>query len=732
MNQENIYQGTPFRPQNSSGAGSSEEGRMSPLNLLQMILHRWQIVLLCMLLGALTSILYIQYATPIYKAEADMEMSVRQPRVLKSEVMVDDSNLSRDEGVVFYTRFAKFKSPAMEKLATEEYFKRYPEDESSDPKLGVSRELLAMLIREVQWSKDPQANIVTVSYNNPSPEFAAKLVNVLTHCAGLLMMQENKAQSDKAVEWLVVLVKEKQASLDEVDRKLADLREELHLNSLQQRKSVLDQSLATVSAEREVLISTLASRKTVYEFVKQMQGTDPNLEILPPGLPKEEQLNELIQAWRSAREELMLMAGRYTEIHPEYRRAAEAEARMRSQLDQFVNLSAKAVENEIELLDKQVEQINGRIEAIKTESLELEQEIVSGNRQLQRLESERAVANASYQSVLKREEEARLAADENMAFTKVIKDAGIPAVPVSPRKPFVMVVGVFLGGAVGCTIALLIAFLLDNINSVSDLRALKLNILGVVPAQKKMDSRGELATIGLRDKFNQIVEIFAGMNALFSADRYAGQTKVLVMCSVMPGEGKTVCACNMAISSALNGARTLLIDGDLRRPQVANIFGCDETHPSLLEWMYNGDDTLDHEALISHCEIDNLDIISSRPFSEINPAELLGRRRLADLITWAREEYDRIIIDSPPLGPVGDALILANRADSVVLVCRIGNTRKRLLKFALNRLQELDANLLGCIANDVSYSLVGMFSGAEGYGHGYGYGHGSYKAYGRD
>ena len=206
---------------------------------------------------------------------------------------------------------------------------------------------------------------------------------------------------------------------------------------------------------------------------------------------------------------------------------------------------------------------------------------------------------------------------------------------------------------------------------------------------------------------------------------------MLLVCSVMPGEGKTVSACNLAISSALNGMRTLLIDGDLRRPQLINIFNIVEEHPSLLEWLSNGKDELSHEQLISKDIIENLDVIISRPIKEINPAELLGRGQLAELLAWARDHYDRVIIDSPPLGPVGDAQVFANHADSLIMVSRIGKTRRRALRFALARFQETDASVLGCIANDVPHSLSGLFGGAEGYGYAYGY-NGSYKSYGRD
>jgi capsular exopolysaccharide synthesis family protein len=195
----------------------------------------------------------------------------------------------------------------------------------------------------------------------------------------------------------------------------------------------------------------------------------------------------------------------------------------------------------------------------------------------------------------------------------------------------------------------------------------------------------------------------------------------------MPGEGKTVCACNLAISSALNGMRTLLIDGDLRRPQLNHIFSIDEKHPSLLEWLSKGGGGLTHGQLVTKDIIQNIDVISSRPLQEMNPAELLGRSQLSDLLRWARENYDRVIIDSPPLGPVGDAQVFANHVDSLIIISRIGKTRRRLMRFALARFQETEAPLLGCIVNDVPHSLAGLFSGAEGYSYAYGYSS-SYKS----
>ncbi len=691
-----------------------------------MVLHHWLVVVLFTILGGLAGILYIMRATPVFEAEAQMEMSVRRPRVIQNDSVLEDSSGVRDTDIIFNTRFAKFKSPAMEQLATQEYFKKYPEDEKE-----ISRGLLAYLIRDVYWRKDPKANIVRVSYDSSDPEFAARLVNMMTHCAGVLMMQENQALSDEAVKWLISQVEEQRESLEEVEKQLASMRKDLQLDSLQQRKTALGASLSAVSQEREALISTLSSRETIYDFVSGLKDTDPNLEVLPTGLPKEQELNELIGAWRAANNELLLVADRYTKIHPEYRKAAEKEARAKARLDQFISLSSKAVLNEIKLLKQQVKQVDERIAKMKSELLDLGTELEEGMQRLQRLERKRDASDNAYQNMLRRMEEARLSADEDMAYTKVIRKASVPQVPVSPQKMKALVSSVFLGLLAGSALALLLAFGMDRIEAVNDLKALGLNILGSIPPQKEADSREALATVGLRDSFSHIVEIFAGINSLISSDKYIGRTKVLLINSAMPGEGKTVSACNLAISSALNGARTLLIDGDLRRPQLAKVFNVDDAHPSLLEWLSGGGNQLGHHQLVCKRIIENMDVITSRPLGKINPAELLGRNRLAELLDWAREHYDRVIIDSPPIGPVGDAQVLGNYSDSVIMVSRIGKTRRRALKFALARFHEIDAHVLGCIANDVPHSLSGLFGGAEGYGYAYGYGK-DYKSYGRD
>ena len=706
--------------------GEEEEAGIDLLKLIRILLRRWLTVLIFLVIGGLGAFLYIQQATPVYRAASEMEMSVRRPKVINSQAIYrDESSSAQDSDAIINTRFAKFRSPAMETMAVEEYRKRHPADEI--PRV----QLVNYMRRNVGWSKDRKANIVRVFAESPDPKFAAQLVNTLSYCSGALMIQENQAQSDGAVQWLNAQVEERRAALDKVEKQLGEIRANVKIDSLTQRKDALGRALGEVAAEKSAVEIRLASRKTTYDFVLEINREKVDFEKLPTGLPKEVEFNALVAKWRTARDELNAAAEVYTDEHPDFQRMQSEVSHTRQDVLSFIEVSAVAVKNEIRLWERQLAQLEKRVGSMEEQAAALELKLLSGEQRLTSLERQRDAADDAYRAVLQRTEQARMSADETTAFINVIREAEIPRNPIRPRKLMVLALGLMIGTGLGVLMAFLMEYWADRIELVSDLKDLGLNIIGTIPTQKKVESRSALATIGLKDKFSHVFEIFCGINTLISSPRYKDRTNVMLVCSVMPGEGKTISACNMAISAAMNDTKTLLIDGDLRRPRLANVFEISDDHPSLLEWLSSSDDSLDFTHLVNSEVHPNLDIITSRPSRQINPAELMGRARLEELIDWAREHYDRVIIDSPPIGLVGDTQALANQADSVIIVSRLKQTKKRALKFALGRLIELDATVLGCIANDVPHSLSGMFQGGGDYSYGSGR-NGSYKSYGQD
>lgn len=705
------YGGSPYY--GADGSSGDFHG-VSFQRVLRIVFRQWKVIVLVALIGFALGFLSLRMTTPLYRAVSEIEMSVRRPRIVQSDAVYEER--SRDD-VIINTRFAKFRSPPMEDLVVKNYLTKYPHQD-------VSERLLRQTIRSsVSWSKDNKANIVRVSVVSSDPEFAARLANTLSVSAGELMIRENQALSDGAVKWLQGQVEEQRTNIDKVEAESSHVRQEVQLDALTQRKEALGASLVALSTEYSNQQNQLAKAQTQCDFLKKFQEKTPNLETLPEGLPRQQLLSELIARWRAADEAFRSAAGRYTELHPAY---TEAETRLqsaRNQLAAFTQTLTQTLDNQIRLLKQQNEQVKARMNAVETESLELEKKLVQGQQQLSRLDRKHVVADNAYKALLKRMEEARLAADETMAFTKVLREASVPGRPFSPDPVRKLALALLFGLAAGIALACLIELWVDEISAVSELEGMGLSIVGVIPQQKETSSRGDLAVVGLRDKFSSMFELFAGFTAMLTSDRFRDQTRVLLINSAIPGEGKTICACNLAVSAALNGARTLLIDCDLRRPQLSKIFNIGEEHPSLLEWLSDDTHQLKYEELINRGVHKNLDLITSRPLHGVNPAELMGRGHIQDLILWARKNYDRVIIDSPPFGLAGDVQILANEVDSVLLVSRIGLSRRGALKHAVKRLKEMDVAILGVIANDVTLNFCSKISG--------GYHYSQYVSYGK-
>ncbi|MCL6633657.1 MAG: CpsD/CapB family tyrosine-protein kinase [Alicyclobacillus herbarius] len=184
----------------------------------------------------------------------------------------------------------------------------------------------------------------------------------------------------------------------------------------------------------------------------------------------------------------------------------------------------------------------------------------------------------------------------------------------------------------------------------------------------------------------------------------AEETKVILVTSSEPGEGKTSTICNLAIVTAQSGKRVLLLDADLRKPQVHQRF-----EASNLDGLSNlliQERKLDQCVL--HSGIPNLFLLPSGPIPP-NPSEMLASKGFADLIQWARSEFDYVYIDAPPVLAVTDALILTRIADGTVLVVDAQHTNRNFAQKAVGMLQQVEARILGVVLNRVPRKSEGYY-----------------------
>ena len=181
--------------------------------------------------------------------------------------------------------------------------------------------------------------------------------------------------------------------------------------------------------------------------------------------------------------------------------------------------------------------------------------------------------------------------------------------------------------------------------------------------------------------------------------------KVIMLTSTMPDEGKSETSSQLAISMAQTEGRVLFIDADIRKSVLVSRFGFGQQIYGLTQYL-TGQKLLGD--ILYHTNLPNLDIIFSGPMAP-NPAELLGEDAFARLVEWARNEYDTIIIDTPPLGSVIDAAIISQRCDGAILVVESGAHSYRLVQKAKNQLERTGCRILGAVLNRVDMAGSGYY-----------------------
>lgn len=306
------------------------------------------------------------------------------------------------------------------------------------------------------------------------------------------------------------------------------------------------------------------------------------------------------------------------------------------------------------------------------------------------------------------------ASDPSAAPIKaVISDAALlPTSPVSPRP----VVNIGLGAVLGLLVGLALATLrerLDTTIKTTDVlhEVTGAALLGIVHYDSGAARRPLVTEL---ESHSPRLESFRVLRTNLQFVDVDAQSKIFAITSPLPGDGKSTTAINLSITLAQAGRRVLLLEADLRRPRVADYLSLEPTVglTTVLIGLADIDDVIQPFGSVA-----GLDVIASGAMPP-NPAELLQSNAMKRLLTDLRTRYDIIIIDAPPILPVTDAALLASVADGAILVVHHGKTTRDQTLQAKQRLDSVEAKLLGTVMNFVPNR------GADRYGYGYGYGYG--------
>jgi succinoglycan biosynthesis transport protein ExoP len=305
----------------------------------------------------------------------------------------------------------------------------------------------------------------------------------------------------------------------------------------------------------------------------------------------------------------------------------------------------------------------------------------------------------------------------------LVTPAVAPAAPSSPKPAQDGVLGLLIGLVLGLAAAFLRDSLDDSLSSKEETEHITgAPVLAVVPMVNSWKKRSKPLLVSITSPSSPAAEAY---RSLRTSLQFAGQERelrMILVTSPSASEGKTSTLANLGAVFAQAGHRVVLVSCDLRRPRLGQFYGIDES-AGLTSVMLGQAELTDVVQAIGGQP--NLWLLPAGPLPH-NPAELLNGHRAQEIFATLRQHFDLVLIDSPPVVPVTDAVILSKDADATLLIVAAGQTKHAHLKRAAEKLRQVDAPIVGVVLNETTRQA------GSSYGSAYGYGYGSYSSYAPD
>lgn len=724
------YYGRMGGEDSEQNSGDSFLGPLSIRRIIRIILQKWPTLVVAVLLGLGAGFAYFKAAPSMYKTSAIIEMQIKRQRIMNTaDVVLNSPDTQGSTEEIFNTRLAMLRSYPVIKLVVERIRAEYPA-----LKLIEDSELNGILISNVDFTLRRRSRLVIITVTHTNPEIAQSVANAYAYTVESYSSDANKEQSEAGVAWLKSTAESRRHDLDRADAAVLKFKTDNKLGLLKgQNESLLlanreiTSDIARAESHRTRLTELLAT-------LTDIQNDPTKITSLPESVPRIDEIKAIQKTITECVTQRDLMLTHYTDKNPDVVRLNSRIDALNEQFKETVWRSRETAAANLDLMTKQIEALKQKKDENVGLQSEINVQISEVENKLKQLIREQNNAATSYQRILSRMEEARIATDDSSATVRVIEEARLPSHPFSPNPKVAFTAGPAVGFIIGFLFILVLDRIEDNITSSDDIeRHMGTRVLSILPHVPRV-KRNELVTLAVDKKFSRFSEAFAGLRGLLDSPRYIESSKVIMCVSTQPEEGKTVTSSNLASSYAMAGKKTLLIDFDMRRPRIGRMFGkaddIDRKH-SLIDVLANGDISM-FEGLPVSSGYDNLDLIMSRPSSHFSPASVIGSDMLPKLFDFVRNRYEHVIIDTPPFGLVSDVLSIGPFCDSAIIVCRPERSKFKVVRHALLSLLESGTKVIGAVVNDVPFSGGSSFSSSyNGYSSSYGYGKYGYGGYGK-
>ena len=637
----------------------------------------------------------------LYTAGATVEVLRSDPVVMKVQE-VRDSELRGPEDLLTHLRVFE-SSTITEKVAdrltpeeTKTFMAPYEKGRNSDPLTPAS-----VLFENRKVNPIRMTRLIQVTYSHPDPELAARIANLFVEEFTNYNSRWRMDESLKAVEDLKVRADQQTKKVHELATNLHAYKESNNMVSLDQRKDIVTEKLKALNLEVTRATTQMKQseiRRNQMQEYRDRKADLTELEFIA-SLPL---VQDLLRQEASQKVLVAQLAQRYKFKHPKMLEAVQSLTQTQTELQHALDSAATKIGNEYESSRRQQEQARADLAAQETEALKVDRLSVD----YQSVEDELHVNEQLLATIMGRMRETTMSAAIETQNSRVVDRARRPIEASSPKVALNLGIGAFAGLVLGLVFALIIANLDDRVKSSYDVESvIGLPLLGVVPRISKQDAlaKAQIASNGA-DPF--AAEAFLTIHSNLRLHHPGRDAQVLLVTSSMPGEGKSFISSNLALTLAAHGEKTILVDCDLRKPNVHRSLGV-ENRNGVIDFCLKNTPLA---GLIVTAIARNLDVLPAGGRAQ-NPTQILNSDRFESLLTELRQRYDRIILDTPPLAAVSDALIVLPFVDGSIFAVHFNKVPRKAAQHSARRLQETEVPCVGAVLNGVNPSQSGYYYG---------------------
>ena len=550
--------------------------------------------------------------------------------------------------------------------------------------------LLNFFLDNLTVSSRRDSNIIDVSFLSPSRQLSQDAVNRLMSEFIKWKMDQKVTASNQARQYLMMQIDRAKINLEEAEEKQNKFARDAGIVSMDARLNSVFRQLEDINTALGQAEAEYIAKETQYIQAKK-DGPESLPQVLNSTL-----INDLKSEYARHRSEYEQLRETFHEEYPEVKtvksRMDSLQARINSESQKILD----SMEHDYLSIRSKVESLRAHLEMNKKKALDLNERATQYTIMAREVETNKVI----YQSLLERAKEIESMAGISPTNIQIVDKASLPIFPAKPNVPRNLMLAIVIGLMAGIGCAFLMEYFADTITNpdqISD--RFQIPILGVIPLEN-MPPNTPVERVFSNNPHSSMSEALRTLRVSVQLSGSIVNSRCLAITSTLPSEGKTTIAANLAQTFAGAGERVLLIDADLRKPRLHKIFqaaAASNDGRGLSSFLAGVVD----DGVIAKTGVENLCLIPSGPIPP-NPVELLASNRFSQLIEKSSEDFDRIIIDSPPHLGFADVLVLSRQVGGVILVSAIGETTRDGIRHFKKSILNVQGTILGCVVNKVN------------------------------